>query len=165
MQGNRSAADAHPSAAAQTFSEPWHTVDGGGVMFSGGGPFSPGGSIGQADAGPLMTGGAFALSGGFWVEPPKPPRPADLDGDGSVGQGDLGLLLAAFATCPGKPGFQPAAGALGGDPCVTQSDLGVLLASYEAACDQAMRSLSGRNAVCANDRHDPRVCATRQWVR
>ncbi|MCI0474659.1 MAG: hypothetical protein L0Y55_00270 [Anaerolineales bacterium] len=43
----------------------WWTVDGGGATFSTGGAYSLGGTIGQADAGAL-SGGSYALSGGFW---------------------------------------------------------------------------------------------------
>ena len=43
----------------------WNTIDGGG-MFSTGGAYSLGGTIGQADAG-TMSGGGYTLSGGFWV--------------------------------------------------------------------------------------------------
>ncbi len=45
----------------------WNTIDGGGGMFSTGGPYSLGGTIGQADAG-AMSGGAYTLNGGFWVD-------------------------------------------------------------------------------------------------
>ena len=47
----------------------WHTVDCGGAMFSSGGSFSLGGTIGQPDAGSFtqpMAGGTFELVGGFW---------------------------------------------------------------------------------------------------
>jgi hypothetical protein len=45
----------------------WNTVDGGGAMFSTGGGFSLGGTIGQPDAGLAETGGGgYTLSGGFW---------------------------------------------------------------------------------------------------
>jgi len=43
----------------------WSTVDGGGGTFSTGGVYSLGGTAGQPDAG-LMTGGEYALGGGFW---------------------------------------------------------------------------------------------------
>jgi hypothetical protein len=43
----------------------WNTVDGGGAMFSTGGSYSLGGTIGQADAGEV-SGGAYTLAGGFW---------------------------------------------------------------------------------------------------
>ena len=46
----------------------WHTIDGGGGT-STGGVYSVSGTIGQPDAGPVMTGGAFSLQGGFWALP------------------------------------------------------------------------------------------------
>ena len=42
----------------------WHTVDGGGGT-SGGSGYTLAGTIGQPDAG-QMTGGEYALVGGFW---------------------------------------------------------------------------------------------------
>ena len=49
----------------------WSSVDGGGWMFSAGGGYSLGGTIGQPDAsaayaGAALTGGGFTLLGGFW---------------------------------------------------------------------------------------------------
>ena len=44
----------------------WWTVDGGGGS-SVGGDYVVSGTIGKPDAGPLMSGGDYALSGGFWV--------------------------------------------------------------------------------------------------
>lgn len=44
----------------------WNTIDGGGMTFSSGGPYTLGGTIGQADAG-ILTGGSYVLQGGFWV--------------------------------------------------------------------------------------------------
>lgn len=58
-------------AAAQTgggYNLMWHTVDGGGWTFSTGGEYSLGGTAGQADA-EAMTGGTYALQGGFWTQP------------------------------------------------------------------------------------------------
>jgi hypothetical protein len=43
----------------------WSTIDGGGATFSTGGTYSLGGTIGQPDAG-SMSGGSYALVGGFW---------------------------------------------------------------------------------------------------
>ncbi len=57
-------------ASAQTgggYDLTWNTIDGGGAMFSVGGAYSLGGTIGQADAG-TMSGGAYTLNGGFWVD-------------------------------------------------------------------------------------------------
>lgn len=52
--------------AAGTFDLSWWTVDGGGGMNSAGGIYTLSGTIGQPDAGTL-TGGAYALTGGFWA--------------------------------------------------------------------------------------------------
>jgi len=43
----------------------WWTVDGGGQMYSVGGGYELGGTIGQPDAG-VLTGGGYTLGGGFW---------------------------------------------------------------------------------------------------
>src|SRR5580765_6216842 len=50
---------------AQQYSIDWHTIDGGGGT-STGGVYSVSGTIGQPDAGPVMSGGNFSLTGGFW---------------------------------------------------------------------------------------------------
>jgi hypothetical protein len=124
-------------AAAQSLELNWHTIDGGGGRSSNStGGLILSGTFGQPDAGATMTGGPFALTGGFWAGavPPSAPCVGDLDGDKQVGQSDLGILLASYSLCPGQPGYSPAAGALAGDPCVTQADLGVLLASYGTLC-------------------------------
>ncbi|MCL6510650.1 MAG: hypothetical protein K6U78_08175 [Anaerolineae bacterium] len=59
------------TALAQTdglYNLTWNTFDGGGATFSTGGSYTLGGTAGQADAG-AMTGGAYALQGGFWSPP------------------------------------------------------------------------------------------------
>jgi hypothetical protein len=43
----------------------WSTVDGGGAMYSDGGSYVLGGTVGQPDAG-LLAGGEYVLGGGFW---------------------------------------------------------------------------------------------------
>lgn len=43
----------------------WSTIDGGGAMFSTGGTYSLGGTVGQHDAG-TPSGGSYTLVGGFW---------------------------------------------------------------------------------------------------
>jgi hypothetical protein len=54
-------------AVAQDYRLDWHSIDGGGGT-SAGGAFQLSGTIGQPEAtlGPL-TGGSYALEGGFWV--------------------------------------------------------------------------------------------------
>jgi hypothetical protein len=80
----------------------WWTIDGGGAMGTGAGDFSLSGTIGQHDAGPpagAMTGGSFALSGGFWVRAAAAPPCGcgDLDSDGDVDAVDF----AGFSVCFG----------------------------------------------------------------
>ena len=52
----------------------WSTVDGGGWTFSTGGDYSLGGTAGQPDAGPAMTGTGYILAGGFWSGAGQPYR-------------------------------------------------------------------------------------------
>jgi hypothetical protein len=58
-----------PLALADDFTIDWWTIDSGGEIWSTGGDFELGGTIGQPDAG-TMTGGAFELTGGSWATPP-----------------------------------------------------------------------------------------------
>lgn len=55
-------------AALGQYAINWHTIDGGGGT-STGGVYSLTGTIGQPDAGGLMTNGAYAVIGGFWALP------------------------------------------------------------------------------------------------
>lgn len=54
--------------ALADFAIGWHTMDAGGGK-SHGERFAVSGTIGQPDAGGLMTGGRFAATGGFWPLP------------------------------------------------------------------------------------------------
>jgi len=54
-----------PAVFAQSFFIDWFSVGSGGASASEG--FSLNASIGQPDAGATMSGGSFALEGGFWV--------------------------------------------------------------------------------------------------
>ncbi len=56
----------------------------------------------------------------------------DINGDGMTSQADLGILLAAYNTCPGDPGYNAAANLddTDGTGCIGQADLGVLLADF-----------------------------------
>ncbi len=83
------------AAVAQDFAIDWHSIDGGGVMFSTGGNFELGGTIGQPDAG-FMTGGNFELSGGFWAGAvPQCACLGDMNGDGDRNGADI----SAFVGC------------------------------------------------------------------
>lgn len=74
----------------------WNTVDGGGATYSSGGAFSMGGTIGQPDAGPIpsgMSGGVFAVIGGFWPVDLVCYCPGDLNGDGKKDGRDVQQFL------------------------------------------------------------------------
>jgi len=111
-----------PAAAAQPYSIPWHTIDGGGVMWSAGGGWELGATVGQPDAGPAMSGGGFVLAGGFWYGAPVPSASGDLDGDGDVDLDDYGV----FSDCLSGPEGGVAAGCeaadLNGDGYVDLDD-------------------------------------------
>ncbi|MBW7907017.1 MAG: hypothetical protein LC135_02110 [Phycisphaerae bacterium] len=66
-----------------------------------------------------------------WFTNPAVFCPADLDGSGALGQGDLGLLLADFG-CSSGTGMCP--GDINGDGRTNQADLGILLGSFGAVC-------------------------------
>jgi hypothetical protein len=70
------------TALAQTggpYDLSWSTSDGGGLMWSVGGVFSLGGTIGQADAGVSQTA-TYACLGGFWSAAGGSPCYANCDG-------------------------------------------------------------------------------------
>jgi hypothetical protein len=56
----------------------WNSIDGGGYMFSTGGGYSLGGTMGQPDAGATLSGGIYALAGGFWGSGGLSPSPLYL---------------------------------------------------------------------------------------
>ena len=92
-------------AIAQDYEIDWHTVDGGGQMSSSGGDFELSGTIGQADAG-QMTGGDFALRGGFWAALECPMVPSDFDADCDVDLEDFTVLESSMNgpdQAPGDP--------------------------------------------------------------
>ncbi|MDZ4830981.1 MAG: hypothetical protein SGJ09_12385 [Phycisphaerae bacterium] len=101
----------------------WHTIDCGGATYSTGGGFILGGTIGQHDAGPVMSGGGFFVSGGFWPGSASGGTcVGDLDGDGQVLASDLAILLGQW----GGPG----SGDLDGSGTVDAADLGALLGAW-----------------------------------
>ena len=118
------------SAVALTddFDVDWYTVDGGGDMWTTGGDYELSGTIGQADAGAIMTGGDFELTGGFWPIATVQFCPGDLDGDGDTDHSDLGILLGDWGCVGSEPG--DCVGDLDGDFDTDHSDLGILLADW-----------------------------------
>jgi len=110
----------------------WHTIDAGGSMRTAGGDFELSGTIGQPDAGG-MTGGDYALAGGFWpgVSSESEPCFGDLNGDLTIDLADLAQLLGSYGTTSGAT---YADGDLNGDGAVDLSDLAALLGVYGTSC-------------------------------
>ncbi len=84
------------SALAQAI--PWHTLDGGGDMFSSGDALQLSGTIAQPDAGVVMTdGGSLTLRGGFWyaAAPVECTCLGDVNGDTLLNGADI----QAFTDC------------------------------------------------------------------
>ena len=106
----------------------WNTIDGGGAMFSTGGGYELGGTIGQPDAGVQLTGGTFTLTGGFWpgAGPAINTCPADIapsGGDGVVNTADLLLVINTWGACAGCPADIAPTGPPMGDGIVNTADL------------------------------------------
>lgn len=80
-----------------TFDLTWSTIDGGGAT-SNGGTLALSGTIGQNDAQvtPVMSGGTFELTGGFWPITQVCYCPGDLTGDGKKDGRDIQLFVACM---------------------------------------------------------------------
>lgn len=114
-------------SATGDFSCNWSSIDAGGTT-SNGGAFVLSASIGQVDSNAagngVMTGGAFALRGGFWNGAPPVSCPADLTNDGVVDGADLVVVLGSWLT--------PGPGDLNGDGTVNGGDISVILGEWGA---------------------------------
>jgi hypothetical protein len=55
----------HAPAASPGYAIDWWTADGGGAPLDGG-TYTLMGTAGEPDAGPTLSGGGYALTGGFW---------------------------------------------------------------------------------------------------
>ncbi len=84
------------------FDVTWDTIDGGGIMFTTGGDFKLGGTLGQPDAVEL-SGGVFTLNGGFWSAAPECVCLSDVNNDGDRNGKDIqefiGCILAGGPDC------------------------------------------------------------------
>jgi hypothetical protein len=101
------------SACAQPVID-WYTIDGGGgtssAVLPGGDTIAISGTIGQPDAGPAMSGGAFTITGGFWAGFASPPPTAcdpDYNQDGNADQDDVAYLVNVIAGAPNPSGRDP----------------------------------------------------------
>jgi hypothetical protein len=109
----------------------WYTVDGGGETWTAGGDLELSGTIGQPDAGLVMTGGDLEVVGGFWPAGVEEPFCfGDLNGDNAVNLTDLAQLLGNYGTISDAT-YED--GDLDGDADVDLADLGALLGVYGTA--------------------------------
>ncbi|MDM7460112.1 MAG: hypothetical protein P3X24_000440 [bacterium] len=106
----------------------WWTLDSGGVTFATGGSFDLGGTVGQPDASNALTGGAFSLTGGFWLMPACIATNGDVDGSGCVDDADLLGVLFNF----GATGANPAD--VNCDRQVDDADLLIVLFNFGSGC-------------------------------
>jgi len=119
-------------AHAQPLDLTWNTIDGGGAMFSVGGVYSLGGTIGQHDASSFavpMTGGNFSMVGGFWTVGNLPGCSClgDMNADGLKNGRDI----QQFARCViGSTGCDCAD--VDGTPGVSFNDVTVFVSSLLA---------------------------------
>jgi hypothetical protein len=68
-----------PAQTGGPYDLTWSTIDGGGTMWSTGGVYSLGGTIGQPDAGSLAAAN-LGCAGGFWSATAASPCYANCDG-------------------------------------------------------------------------------------
>lgn len=85
---------------AQNYSIDWSMIAGGGGT-STGGVFSVSGTIGQPDAGPAMTNGQYAVTGGFWALPTAVQTP----GAPTLSIAPASPSSATISWTPNTPGF------------------------------------------------------------
>lgn len=114
----------------------WFSIDNGGIMFATGSGFELGATIGQHDAGVIMTGSGFELTGGFWAvaaDAGPPPCPGDVNGDLVVGLADLTALLSSFGSTLGQPLYNPATD-FDSNGAIEIADLTFLLSNYGSSC-------------------------------
>jgi hypothetical protein len=106
----------------------WYTIDAGGTLNATGGTYSLSGTVGQPDAGPVMSGGSFSLAGGFWPGVDSaPPCPADLNNDGMLNFFDVSEFLSAYNTMDPVADFNE-------DGMFNFFDVSAFLSAYNAGC-------------------------------
>lgn len=130
MMGLLGLLSATDDATAQVTNEPPFRLissgQAGGGGRSQGGTFSLEGTIGQTAA-ERMSGGTFLIRSGFIPMCPSDCDLGDLDCDGSINGGDLGVVLLLFGPCPDP--FS-CAGDLDNSGEVDAGDIGVLLLNW-----------------------------------
>ena len=95
-------------------------------MFSTGGPYTLGATIGQPDANALHSGGAYALRAGFWLAT-APILRGDMNCDGLVNNFDIDPFVLALSDWSAYqaafPGCNPLNGDINEDGLVNNFDI------------------------------------------
>ena len=82
----------------------WHSIDsGGGTSIAG--AYELSGTIGQPDAGALLSAGTYTLAGGFWPGAGGPAQPCegDVNNSNAVDVDDLIAVILGWGGCPSCP--------------------------------------------------------------
>ena len=120
----------------QTYDLSWHTIDGGGAMFTAGGQFTLSGTIGQPDAGG-MSGGNFTLIGGFWPGATGEVR-GDMNCDGLINNFDIDAFVLALTSPAGYAATYPNCdihnGDINQDGLVNNFDIDGFVACITSGC-------------------------------
>ncbi len=69
-----------------------HTLDSGGIMRSSVGTLELSGTLGQMDAGTVLSGGSLSLTGGFWFRLSQ----GDCNEDGTIDLEDFSQMVGCF---------------------------------------------------------------------
>ena len=111
-----------------SFEITWYTIDVGGTNNATGGNFTLSGTIGQPDAGAVMTGGQFSLAGGFWPGVSSAPAcPGDVNGDGMLNFFDVSAFLTAYNSMDPIADFND-------DGMFNFFDVSAFLTAYNSGC-------------------------------
>ncbi len=117
-----------------TYDLSWNTIDGGGATFSSGGSYVLGGTVGQPDAG-QMSGGNYALAGGFWVPACGIIYPTgDLDKTCCVNWGDFSIFAGHWLDSPCPAPDRCGGADLDGSGMVDWGDFSVFAGHWLEGC-------------------------------
>jgi hypothetical protein len=127
----------------------WHTVDGGGVTFATGGPYSLGATAGQPDAG-FQSGGVYMLWGGFWFAAADTFTVSKDFSDDSAASVSVSVVCSSGLVSPasasvseGTPAVFTVSGYFGAPTCTATETVPAGYTANQTACDTVDLSAGG----------------------